>query len=267
MPDADFLSFPPETLDREPLRVPVVARGADWFALSKPAGVPWTPDPWIPRPTDLVREVRRQLRDGKPQLARLGIDGFFGVTGPDLAASGLVLCARTEAAAARLANDLGSGRIELTYRLLTPGRPADEEILCELPLAPHATEPHMVVSHATGKKTATRFRLAQRFRGYALWTATTNFDRPHQVRVHAAESGLPIVGETRYTKTALVYLSEIKLDYRPTAHRELPLYSGLGLHLASIEFPDTDGARRTVECPPPKGFAVLLRRLAEHLPV
>jgi hypothetical protein len=72
MPADDFLSFPPDTLVREPLRLPIVARGEGWLVLNKPVGVPWTPDPWIPRPTDLVREVRSQIRAGKPALARRG---------------------------------------------------------------------------------------------------------------------------------------------------------------------------------------------------
>jgi 23S rRNA-/tRNA-specific pseudouridylate synthase len=264
--DTEFLSFPPDTLIREPLRVPIVARGPHWLALAKPPGVPWHPDPWIPRATDLVREVRQQLRAGKPQLARLGITGFFGITGPDLVASGLVLCATTETEAARLANALGSGGIELTYQLLTVGRPAEKSITCTLPLAPHATETRMVAAPGTGKKTTTRFELETLFRGWALWRAVTTFDRMHQIRVHAAESRLGIVGESRYAKASPVLLSDLKRDYRPAARREQPLYNELCLHLRQIAFPEVDGTRRTVECAPPKGFAVLLRRLGEHVP-
>ena len=263
---AEFLSFPPETLGHEPLRLPFVAKGAAWLAVDKPAGVPWYPDPWIPRPTDLVREVRSQLRAHKPQLARLGIAGFHGITGPDLTASGLVLCATTEAEAARLANALGSAQVELFYHFLTPGRPGVDAIECDQALAPHPTEPRMVISPEAGKKTHTSLRRVQRFRGWALWSATTTFDRPHQIRVHAVASGLPIVGEDRYAKPNAVFLSDLKRGFRQTGERERPLYGQLCLHLARISFPDTDGTRRTVECPPPKGFAVLLRRLAEHAP-
>ncbi len=267
---ADFLSFPPDTLVRDPLRLPFLARGEGWLAINKPAGVPWSPDPWIPRPTDLVREVRRQLRDGKPALARLGIGAFHGIVGPDLVATGAVLCATTDAEGVRLAHALGSAQIELTYRFVTMGRPAQTEIECDLPLAPHAHEPRMLVSHATGKKTATTFRLEQRFRGYAVWTATTTFDRLHQIRIHAAESGLPIVGESRYAKTTPIYLSEIKRDYRPAGDGtrvEPPLYGELCLHLARIKFSAHDGTPVVVEAPLPKPFAVLLKKLGEHLPV
>jgi len=270
MPADDFLSFPPDTLVREPLRLPIVARGEGWLVLNKPVGVPWTPDPWIPRPTDLVRQVRSQSRAGKPALARLGLGAFHGIVGPDLVASGAVLCATTDAEGSRLANALGSSQIELTHRFVTMGRPVQEEIVCELPLAPHATEPRMIVSNTTGKKTTTTFRLEKRFRGYAVWTATTTFDRLHQIRIHAAESALPIVGESRYAKTAPIYLSEIKRNYRPAGDGtriEPPLYGELCLHLARIAFPGADGRPVVVEAPLPKPFAVLLKKLAEHLPV
>ena len=264
----DFLSFPPDTLDRDPLRLPFVARGPEWLAVVKPAGVPWAPDPWIPRTSDLVREVRRQLRDGKPQLARLGIGAFHGIVGPDLVASGLVLCAITDAENARLSNAVGSSQVELTYRFVTMGRPTETEIVCELPLAPHATESRMLVSHTTGKKTVTRFNLEQRFRGYAVWTATTTFDRLHQIRLHAAESGLPIMGESRYAKVAPAMLSEIKRDYRPSPRKpEEPIYGELALHLSRIVFPGADGKPVTLDAPLPKAFGVLLKRFAEHLAI
>jgi 23S rRNA pseudouridine955/2504/2580 synthase len=148
------------------------------------------------------------------------------------------------------------------------GRPVETEIVCELPLAPHATESRMLVSHTTGKKTLTRFNLEQRFRGYAVWTATTTFDRLHQIRLHAAESGLPIMGEARYAKIPSVMLSEIKRDYRPSPRNpEAPIYGELALHLARVVFPGADGQMVTVEAPLPKAFGVLLKRFAEHLAI
>lgn len=260
-----FLSFPENTLTPEPVKLPLVAKGDAWFAVTKPAGLPWRPDTWIERPTDIVREIRRQLREGKPQLARLGIDGIHGITGPDLVASGLVLFARTDAEADRLANALGSEQVELTYTFLTRSRIEHDRVTCSLPITPHLVEPRMIVSHAHGKKTVTHFRHVKRFRGFGLWTATTKFDRVHQLRVHATEVGLPIVGESRYGAVPSVYLSEVKKDYRNTTWRgELPLYGELCLHLGKITFPDANGSKRTIEVPLPKPFAVLLKRLDEY---
>ena len=48
---------------------------------------------------------------------------------------------------------------------------------------------------------------------------------------------------------------------------EQPLYGELCLHLAQIRFPGADGQPVTVEAPLPKPFAVLLKKLGEHVPV
>ena len=49
-------------------------------------------------------------------------------------------------------------------------------------------------SRELGKKCETRFTLVESFLGFAIVNAATTFDRVHQVRVHAAESGLKVVG-------------------------------------------------------------------------
>lgn len=262
-----FISFPPGTLDRESLRIPIAVESGAWFALDKPAGVPCFPDPWIPRPTDLVREVRQQIRDGKSQLKQLGITAIDRINHLDFEASGLVLCAKNETEAARLANCLGSAQIEFTYLLLVRGAPHSPELVCRLPLAPDPIEPRMVGSRDFGKKCETRFHLREQFRGYALVEAVTSFDRLHQVRVHGFESGLKIVGERRYIRVDPVFLSELKPDYRAgRQEREEPLYDRLCLHLTKMTFPGDDGATVTIEREPPRRFRVLLERLARHTP-
>ena len=102
-PKEPFISFPPGVLDRESVRVPVVRDAGPWFVLDKPAAVACYPDPWIPRPTDLVREVRRGIREGRDQLRDLGIGAIERINHLDFEASGLVLCAREEVEAGRLA--------------------------------------------------------------------------------------------------------------------------------------------------------------------
>jgi 23S rRNA pseudouridine1911/1915/1917 synthase len=264
-PKDPFISFPPGTLDRESVRIPVVRDAGPWFVLDKPAAVACYPDPWIPRPTDLVREVRRQIREGKGQLKDLGIGAIDRINHLDFEASGLVLCARDEAEGARLANCLGSAQIEFTYTLVVRGAPHSPELVCRLPLAPDPVEPRMSGSQEFGKKCETRFKLLEQFRGYATVEAVTRYDRVHQVRVHANESGLKIPGERKYFHVDPVFLSEIKTDYRPGKHdREEPLYDRLCMHLGKITFPGVDGSTVTIEREPPPRFRVLIERLQRH---
>lgn len=264
-PKEPFISFPPGALDRESVRVPVVHDAGPWFALDKPAGVPVYPDPWIPRPTDLVREVRQQIRQGKGQLRDLGIDAIERINHLDFEASGLVLCARDDAEAARLANSLGSQQIEFTYALIVRGTPHQNELICRLPLAPDPVEPRMSGSRELGKKCETRFTLAESFLGFSIVHAVTNFDRIHQVRVHAVESGLKVVGERKYGRVDPVFLSEIKRDYRQgKQERETPLYDRLCMHLGRISFPAADGSTVVLEREPPARLRVLVDRLRRH---
>ena len=266
-PKEPFISFPPGALDRESVRVPIVRDAGPWFAFDKPAAVPCYPDPWIPRPTDLVREVRRHIRDGKGQLKQLNIGAIERINHLDFEASGLVLCTRDEAEGARLANCLGSAQIEFTYTLVVRGAPHSPELVCRLPLAPDPVEPRMSGSQEFGKKCETRFKLVEQFRGFAIVEAVTSYDRVHQVRVHANESGLKIAGERKYFHVDPVSLSEIKTDYRPGKHdREAPLYDRLAMHLGKIMFPGADpGAPLvTVEREPPPRFRVLIERLRRH---
>jgi len=260
-----FISFPPGTLDRESLRIPIAVDSGAWFALDKPAGVPCFPDPWIPRPTDLVREVRKQIRAGKGQLKDLGIGAIDRINHLDFEASGLVLCTRDEAEGTRLANCLGSAQIEFTYLLVVRGAPHSSELVCRLPLAPDPMEPKMSGSREFGKKCETNFRLREQFRGFAVVEAVTSYDRVHQVRVHGNESGLKIVGERKYGHVDPVFLSEIKSDYRAgKQERESPLYDKLCMHLTKLTFPGTDGASVVIEREPPPRFRVLLERLVRH---
>lgn len=263
MATKSLLTFAPGELGPEPLRVPVLRLEPAWFALDKPAGVAAAPDLFRPRGTDLVRAVRQQLRVGKRQLAALGVSGIHRINDLDTEVGGVLLCAQNEAEADRLRNALGSGLVEFVYRLVARGPGPENAVVCDLPLVADPRENRMAVSHARGRKCATSFRLLRRFRGFSEWEATTVYDRWHQVRLHAFETGLPLVGDRLYGGDTPLLLSELKRRYRSHGE-EAPLHPGPVLHLARMSFPGADGSRVTVESPAPKRFAVVLSRLEQH---
>ena len=69
--------------------------------------------------------------------------------------------------------------------------------------------------------------------------------RMHQIRVHLANYGLPIIGDQHYGGKNL-FLSEIKKNYKVSKNEEeQPLMGRLALHAAGIQFEDKDGERVT----------------------
>jgi len=170
----------------------------------------------------------------------------------DREASGVMLVAKTAAARAFLKNEMGSLAFRFNYRFLATETDVrdDGELLSDLPLAIHHTKPLALVSHKTGKKTVTQFRRLERFGEVALWESESPYDRFHQVRVHAAEVGLRLLGEEIYgwgTKSG--------------SHG---LYGGLCLHLARLDFV-CHGEKLSVEAPYPGPLVNLLRRLERDL--
>ncbi len=261
---ADLITFPPGVLDPGPVRLSIVARGESWFALDKPAGLILAPDAFHEdnAPT-VVTAIHAAATAGKPQLAALGITGCSRIHALDAELGGVVVLASSEKAAPAMRNEIGTGKWEFTYDLVTEAYEGPDTIECDLPLLRHGRLPRMVVSHHAGKRCTTKFTLVRRLGAYVLWEVRTNENRAHQVRAHAAECGLRIVGEFLYVRVRLVYLSALKRDYRPGRDEERPLHPGLALHLRKVT--SGKGAAFTVsaESKRPKTLATLIKRLEE----
>jgi 23S rRNA-/tRNA-specific pseudouridylate synthase len=123
-----------------------------------------------------------------------------------------------------------------------------------------------MVVRADGKPSRTRLSVQQRFRGFTLLRCEPLTGRTHQLRVHLASSGFPLVVDPIYGRRSALALSEIKAGYRPKAGRaELPLIDRLTLHAAHLEFDALDGSGRriSVEAAPPRDLERALKQFAK----
>lgn len=262
-----FIGFPSPLLGAEPVRLPVLFNSENAIALPKPAGTVTSYYDWYPRAPGLAEAISTQAAAGKPELARLGIGTRVSPAYPmDAEMSGVALFAKNGAANEFLLNALGSGQMRFVFRFLAAkGSNVPDSFECDLPLARHHTKALVLVSSTTGKKSRTTFRKIGDAGPFAWWEAESDFPRIHQVRVHAHESGLRIVGDTLYSREPLPFLSRYKRDFDPGKNKEeQPLCDQMCLHLYSVSFPDMDGSTHEVVAPIPPRILKMVQVLERY---
>lgn len=250
-----YLSFPPGAISDEPRRVPLLWDCAAALALEKPAGVSAFQDSRVGGgPRSILTAINNRAR-GTAQFERLGVETLFSVNLLEREASGIVLYAKTREARDTLKNAMGSSLFSFRYRFLSAGEPECDEITCELPVAIHREKPLALVSNKTGKKTLTTFHRRARLKNCSLWESESVYDRFHQVRLHAAEVGLPVLGDQLYCQ------ARSSLEVAPAAElRKVTGDDELFLHLKALRFP-VDERWTELEAPYPRRFRTCLKKL------
>lgn len=166
--------------------------------------------------------------------------------------SGCLLLAKKRAALVRLQELQRRGEVEKCYTALLTGRVRKGRWRVDLPLRKNTLQSgqRVVRVDPAGKPAATRFETARRYGSATLVEARLESGRTHQIRVHAAATGHPIVGDDRYGD------DEANRQFRALGLRRL------FLHASSLRF-DWEGARRglCIEAP----LSAELRSLVEKL--
>jgi 23S rRNA pseudouridine1911/1915/1917 synthase len=182
-------------LEPDPRPVPVLFEDEHLLVVSKPAGV--LTHPTASRRSDTL--VNRLLGMGT-RLAPGGAEGANDRPGIvhrlDAGTSGLLLVAKTDQAHAALSRMLRAHSVDRRYLAFIRGRPAHQRFLIEAPMERRGAR--IVVSGVRGKDAATEIELRERFDGAALVEARPRTGRTHQIRVHLAAVGHPILGDRAY---------------------------------------------------------------------
>jgi RluA family pseudouridine synthase len=240
------MAFEPEEI--------VLWADAELLAVNKPAGLPSLPEGYDAEAPHLIAVLA-------PAFGQLWV-----VHRLDRDASGVILLARTPAAHRALSIQFEERTVVKVYHALVVGAPAWEERTVRLPLRADGDRRHRtVVDPQEGKPAVTRFRVLERFGRHTLLEATPETGRAHQIRVHLAAQGLPIVADPLYGDGQALYLSAIKPGYRGSGTPERPLLARLGLHACAltVQHPTT-GATLHFGAPYPKDLAATLRQLKKH---
>ena len=178
-----------------------------------------------------VIELLRALR---PEICDLSL-----VHRLDRETSGVLVLAKRRSALRELHRLFREGEVEKNYLALVAGDWQHGEVTVDAPLLVKNRrngERHVVVSPA-GKSASTVIGLARRFDIASLVQCRPQTGRTHQIRVHAAHAGHPIIGDDRYgdaEQNALFAAAGLKR---------------LFLHAQSIAFPDEHGNERHFTAP------------------
>jgi RluA family pseudouridine synthase len=174
------LHLPPEALLYE---------DAELIAVSKPAGINSQRTPYQLKGTLEYWVTEYFKAQGSSEPARV-------VHRLDRGTSGAMLFPKNRQTAARLSRQFQDGVVDKRYLALISGRPEQEEWRVDAPIGKVASARYGVVDG--GKSAITEFRLVASSGDISLVEARPLTGRTHQIRVHLASVGLPILGDTTY---------------------------------------------------------------------
>jgi 23S rRNA pseudouridine1911/1915/1917 synthase len=242
------IEIPPpaaEELVPEPTVLSVVYEDDHVLVVDKPAGMVGHPGAGRAHGT-LAAAVLAHV----PTIAGVGGPRRPGIVHRlDKDTSGLLVLAKTQAAYDDLVAQLAARTVTRRYLAVVHGRVRAAEGVVNAPIGRHPRDRvKMAVRPAgRGKRAVTRYRVLERFPHFTLLELHLETGRTHQIRVHLASLGHPVVGDQVYGKPRL----------RPPVVLE-----GYALHAAGLTFVHP-AFRKAVECAAP--VPARLERLLSHL--
>jgi len=233
-----------------PREFPVLFEDEHLLAIDKPAGVA------VHGGSGVSSGVIEQLRRARPQARFLEL-----VHRLDKETSGVLLLARKRSALVALQDQFRARDTGKRYQALVAGRWSASLKVIDLPLLKTldaAGERHVRVAagHDEARRSISLVRVARAFDAFTLLDVTIKTGRTHQIRVHLAHCGHPIVGDPKY--------GDFALNRRLARGEELAgvRFDRMFLHARELAFDHpASGERITLGAPLPPECETLLRRL------
>jgi len=178
----------------EPIPLDVIYEDAHLLLVNKPSGMVVHPAPGHPDGT-LVNALLAHC----PQIAGVGPSDRAGIVHRlDKGTSGLLIVAKNKTVLDALQKQFKQREVAKTYLSLVEGRVQPPEGIVEVPVGRDEHHRQKMAALRSGKYARTRYRVVESFADHTLLEAYPHTGRTHQVRVHLAWLGYPVVGDTVY---------------------------------------------------------------------
>lgn len=234
--DALIWQRPPWTEPEAPTSFSILYEDEDLLAVHKPAGLPTLPGGNFLQST-LLYQVRVYAAEAAP-LHRLG-----------RWTSGIVLCARNHKSRQELMRQWSAKKVDKRYRAWASGQPVWNELNISTPigLVPHPLLGSLHAAHPQGKPSLSQVTLLERRDDSFICDVRIATGRPHQIRIHLAAAGHPLVGDPLYVAGGVPAIDSQALPGDPGYH----------LHAAELRFRHpVSGHLLTIESEPPLALQI-----------
>lgn len=227
----------------------VLFENDDMIVLNKPSGLLSIPD-----------------REGKEISLKVMLQEAFGqiftVHRLDKDTSGAIVFAKNEAAHKFLSEAFENRTVEKYYIGIVMGEPAEDQKTMDGPIMEHPAKKGQMMVHQRGKASLTDYEVVERLKKFTLVKFQLHTGRTHQIRVHMANEGHPILVDPLYGDGAPILLSTYKKKFKLSKdlENERPIMGRLALHASELKLPLLSGETIEIIAPLPKEFSAFLNQ-------
>ncbi|MEB3337224.1 MAG: RluA family pseudouridine synthase [Leptolyngbyaceae bacterium] len=230
---------PPWQEPEVPLDFAIAYEDSDLLVVAKPSGLPVLPGGGFLEHTLLWQLQQRYPQETPIPIHRLG-----------RGTSGLILLARSPAVRAALSKQMRDQQMHKIYRTLVCGTSLPDRFTITQPIGkiPHPVLGHVYAAHGDGLPAQSECQVLQRYADTSLLEVQILTGRPHQIRIHLAAAGYPLLGDPLYG------VGGVPLTVEEATPGSLPVPGDCGYHLHALHLAFThpsSGQPLHLTCPAP----------------